>query len=518
MSALADDLLDDLESDDEGGSDGGRGAGAATTEAAEGAAGAGAGAGAGAAGAGAAAMDESSDESGSDGEDEDEDASTRALLAKAKERHAVGSLRASAKYQSQFGEVKRALGAGGNAPSIGEVGVLEDDPEYKLVVSCNRLAQEVDDEMDETFQLILEIYSKKFPELEGIVTNKLDYVKTVMRIGNEVDVSSIVLHDILPSAVVMIVNVSSSTTAGKQLSETDWKDCLATCNEMLRLTEDKQVVLDFVESRMQRIAPNLVHIVGSRVAAQLVGLAGGVVALSKVPACNLEVLGHDRRNLGGLSSLSSKSHFGVLVQCDLVQSCVGKLRRKAIKVVAAKVTLACRIDSYKNHNNASEGQRLRKQIQDKIDHWGEPDKARTKKALPVPDEKKKSRRGGKRARMMKERMGVTDLRAAHNKMSFSIEGGEYGDSAMGFDTGLVGIKDTGKLRAPQTKKKEMHLSKKMKKALTASSGQVNGLASSIVQTHTGGFELRPNAAAERVAAANEKWFSANAGFASVAPT
>ena len=31
------------------------------------------------------------------------------------------------------------------------------------------------------------------------------------------------------------------------------------------------------------------NIIGARVAAQLVGLAGGLIALSKIPACNIQV-------------------------------------------------------------------------------------------------------------------------------------------------------------------------------------------------------------------------------------
>lgn len=48
-------------------------------------------------------------------------------------------------------------------------------------------------------------------------------------------------------------------------------------------------VLRFVESRMHKIAPNLSLVVGSEVAAKLMGVAGGLVALSKMPACNVQV-------------------------------------------------------------------------------------------------------------------------------------------------------------------------------------------------------------------------------------
>ena len=48
-------------------------------------------------------------------------------------------------------------------------------------------------------------------------------------------------------------------------------------------------VLKFVESKMHNIAPNLSLVCGSEVAARLMGVAGGLLALSKMPACNVQV-------------------------------------------------------------------------------------------------------------------------------------------------------------------------------------------------------------------------------------
>ena len=54
---------------------------------------------------------------------------------------------------------------------------------------------------------------------------------------------------------------------------------------------------------------------------------------------------------------------------------------------------------------------------------------------------------------------------------------------------------------------------------SASGGHTNGLSSSLVFTPVQGLELvNPNAAAERVKAANNKWFNANSGFMSAAPS
>ncbi len=40
---------------------------------------------------------------------------------------------------------------------------------------------------------------------------------------------------------------------------------------------------------MHQIAPNLSAAIGSEVAARLMGVAGGLLTLSKMPACNVQV-------------------------------------------------------------------------------------------------------------------------------------------------------------------------------------------------------------------------------------
>lgn len=48
----------------------------------------------------------------------------------------------------------------------------------------------------------------------------------------------------------------------------------------------------YVSSRMNVLAPNLSAIVGTTTAAKLLGVAGGLAALAKMPACNVHVCPH----------------------------------------------------------------------------------------------------------------------------------------------------------------------------------------------------------------------------------
>lgn len=50
------------------------------------------------------------------------------------------------------------------------------------------------------------------------------------------------------------------------------------------------------------------------------GVAGGLTNLSKMPACNLMLLGAQRRTLSGFSSTSLLPHTGYIYHCDVVQT------------------------------------------------------------------------------------------------------------------------------------------------------------------------------------------------------
>ena len=64
---------------------------------------------------------------------------------------------------------------------------------------------------------------------------------------------------------------------------------LAACDAALQLDKDKAAILKLVQMKMHHIAPNLSAAVGTEIAARLMGIAGGLTNLSKMPACNVQV-------------------------------------------------------------------------------------------------------------------------------------------------------------------------------------------------------------------------------------
>ena len=146
----------------------------------------------------------------------------------------------------------------------GGTGALDDnDPLYRLIVDCNQLVVEIDSELSDVHNFLKDRYRRKFPELESLVQHSVDYARVVKAIGNQTDLTQVNLDGVLPSATIMVVTVTGSTSTGTQLSADELDRCLRACDLALELNDAKCKLLRFIEAQMARVAPNLCAITGS---------------------------------------------------------------------------------------------------------------------------------------------------------------------------------------------------------------------------------------------------------------
>ncbi len=414
------------------------------------------------------------------------------------------------KYQHQLKAVRSKLAA--QSPISGISVPLELDPQYKTMLRCNEHMHQADDEIIRLHRFIANEYSRKFPELEQIVPDILKYARTVKMIANATDVTELDLASVIPQSQVMVVTVTASTTSGHALPDDDLRLVLRACDAIEQRLAEKADWLTYIERFMHVVAPNVTAILGHSLAAQLVGLAGGLMALCRIPACNVQVLGQERKALSGLSSRSTQLHRGIVYGCSIVQNTPPDLRVKAGKLIAAKVVLAARVDSMQGAQDGSVGQKFVEDIEAALEKAQEPPPNRTVKPLKRPDDKPSRKRGGRRYRALKERLGLTDVRKAANRMSTSESAAEYGDVAMGQDRGMLNQDEGAGIRVAA---KKQNLTKRRRTDSGNSSSAANGLASTIAFTPVQGMEMvNPEAAAERVRQANAKYFGTG-GFAFV---
>ncbi|GFZ21260.1 pre-mRNA processing ribonucleoprotein binding region-containing protein [Actinidia rufa] len=430
----------------------------------------------------------------------------------------VSKLQKTQRYIDIMQKVEEALEKGSDMSNHGIV--LEDDPEYQLIVDCNALSVDIENEIIIIHNFIRDKYRLKFPELESLVHHPIDYARVVKKIANEMDLTLVDLEGLLPSAIIMVVSVTASTTSGKPLPEDVLQKTVDACDRALALDSAKKMVLDFVESRMGYIAPNLSAIVGSAVAAKLMGTAGGLSALAKMPACNVQLLGAKKKNLAGFSTATSQFRVGYIEQTEVFQSTPPSLRMRACRLLAAKSTLAARVDSTRGDPTGKTGRNFREEIRKKIEKWQEPPPAKQPKPLPVPDSEPKKKRGGRRLRKMKERYAITDMRKLANRMQFGVpEESSLGDG-LGEGYGMLGQAGSGKLRVSVAQSKlAAKVSKRFKEKPYGSSGATSGLTSSLAFTPVQGIELsNPQAANQLGSGTQSTYFSEIGTFSKIKRT
>ncbi|EEH40878.2 pre-mRNA-processing factor 31 [Paracoccidioides lutzii Pb01] len=343
------------------------------------------------------------------------------------------------------------------------VGSIEDNPEYHLLTEANSLSTSIDNEIILVHKFIRDHYSTRFPELETLVTNPLDYAKTVAILQNGPldDIKSLstssdnlvgaTLRSVLDGPSLMIIAVEGTTTRGRELSQSELKTVLDACKMMLSLDRAKAILTNYVQSRMNIFAPNLTVLIGSLTAAQLLNYAGGLTGLAKTPSCNIPPLGSKKQTGTGFATNVGVRHQGFLYHSPIIQGIPNDLKRQAMRIVSAKVVLAARVDRVHSSPDGSTGEELKQACLDRLEKLTEPAPNKGPRALPAPDDKPSRKRGGRRARKVKEATAMTEIRKAQNRLAFGKEEKEvgYGTGESTKGLGMLGQQDNGRIRANQ---------------------------------------------------------------------
>ncbi|KAH8693192.1 putative pre-mRNA splicing factor [Talaromyces proteolyticus] len=325
------------------------------------------------------------------------------------------------------------------------------------------VAMSAADELSRLHKVLRDQYSIRFPELETLITNPINYAKTVAILRNgpldnikQLSTSSdnmvgAPLNTVLDGPSLMVVTVEGTSTRGREMTEAELQTVLAVCEKILKLDRERTARIESVQSRMTEIAPNLTALVGSHTAAQFLNQAGGLLELAKIPACNLAAQGSKKQEGLGFATNVGIRQQGFLYHSSLIQDIPNDVKRQAMRIVSAKMVLAARADVARTSPDGSMGEQLKQQCFQRLDKLTEPPPNKGPRALPAPDDKPARKRGGRRARKAKEAVAVTEIRKAQNRVAFGKEEQEAGygtgDSSVGL--GMLGQQNDGRIRATQ---------------------------------------------------------------------
>jgi len=288
-------------------------------------------------------------------------------------------------YDSKIGELMRCIrsqisglisGLPDKEMAAMELGLAHSLSRYKLkfspdkidtmIVQAVSLLDDLDKELNNYIMRCREWYGWHFPELGKIITDNLAFVRTVELMGTRENAKSIDLSDVLPEEVEEKVKEAAEISMGTEISGEDIINIKHLCQQVVEIQEYRGQLYEYLKNRMMAIAPNLTVLVGELVGARLIAHAGTLMNLAKHPASTVQILGAEKALFKALKTKHDTPKYGLIYHAQLVGQSGTKLKGKVSRMLAAKASLACRVDALGEETNTDLGIEHRAKVESRI--------------------------------------------------------------------------------------------------------------------------------------------------------
>merc|ERR1711934_521335 len=224
----------------------------------------------------------------------------------------------------------------------------------------------LDKELNNYIMRCREWYGWHFPELGKIITDNLAFVRTVELMGTRENAKSIDLSDVLPEEVEEKVKEAAEISMGTEISGEDIINIKHLCGQVVEIQEYRGQLYEYLKNRMMAIAPNLTVLVGELVGARLIAHAGTLMNLAKHPASTVQILGAEKALFKALKTKHDTPKYGLIYHAQLVGQASTKLKGKVSRMLAAKASLATRVDALGEDTNTDLGIDHRAKVESRI--------------------------------------------------------------------------------------------------------------------------------------------------------
>lgn len=215
-----------------------------------------------------------------------------------------------------------------------------------MVIQAVGLLDELDKEINTYAMRVKEWYGWHFPELQALLNDNAQYSKLVLKCGMRPNFAKTDLSDILDDETTeAAVKEAAEVSMGTEIADLDVINIQALAEQVLSMTEYRAQLFEYLKNRMNAIAPNLTILVGELVGARLISHAGSLMNLAKQPASTVQILGAEKALFRALKTKHDTPKYGLIYHASLIGQAAPKHKGKISRVLAAKASLAIRVDA-----------------------------------------------------------------------------------------------------------------------------------------------------------------------------
>ena len=181
-----------------------------------------------------------------------------------------------------------------------------------MIVQAIGLLDDLDKELNTYAMRVREWYGWHFPEMTKIVSDNIQYAKSVRLMGTRDKAAGIDFSEFLEEEGEVALKEAAVVSMGTEISAEDVLNIGALCNQVIDLSEYRAQLYDYLRSRMAAIAPNLTILVGELVGARLIAHVGSLINLAKAPASTIQILGAEKALFRALKTKHETPKYGLI--------------------------------------------------------------------------------------------------------------------------------------------------------------------------------------------------------------
>ena len=212
--------------------------------------------------------------------------------------------------------------------------------EDKHLIQAINSIDEIDESISKLIERIREWYALYFPEMD-LITNNETYIKLIYENKTKEEIIN-AKSDAFPIDMLDIED---------DINPEDLDIMNNYAKSIYELQQTRKNIINYIDSKMDSIAPNLKLLVGSSLGAKLISHAGGLKRLATYPSSTVQIMGAEKALFRHLKSGDRPPKYGLIYQHPQVRGAKWWNRGKIARLLAGKISLAVRKDVFTHDFN-----------------------------------------------------------------------------------------------------------------------------------------------------------------------
>ena len=257
--------------------------------------------------------------------------------------------------------------------------------EDKHLIQAVNSIDEIDEAISKLIERIREWYALYFPEMD-VIKNNETYIHLISQNKTKEEILK-AKPEAFPKDFIDLED---------DINPLDLEIMNNYANSIYELQKSRKNIEEYIDQKMQDIAPNLRLLVGSTLGAKLISHAGGIKRLAMYPSSTVQIMGAEKALFRHLKSGDRPPKYGLIYQHPQVRGAKWWNRGKIARMLAGKISLAVRRDVFTKTIDENVAEEFKSKVEEIEKNNPFPTKTTKKRKEEKSKSKSKKRKGKKK--------------------------------------------------------------------------------------------------------------------------